>query len=163
MTVDYYNGDGTVFIPGQVYKFKPVMYTGGSFDVPHLGHYNFLKTCHNLFPNHYFILALNTDEFIQEFKGKPSLFNYKEREKLLMNIEFVNEVVPNIGGKDSTITILKYQPDIIIIGNDWLEKDYCKQMGFSAEWLRKHGITLVYVPYTDGISTTELKERIRNA
>ena len=139
------------------------IYTGGSYDLPHLGHYNFLRQCKELFPDSYLIVALNTDEFIEEFKGKKPIFSYKERKKLIKSVEYVDKVVKNVGGKDSKITIEIYKPKMILIGNDWLEKDYPKQMSFDAKWLRKMGITLCYIPYTEGISTTEIKERIKNA
>ena len=39
-------------------------------------------------------------------------------------------------------------------------KDYYAQMQFTQTWLDVQDIQLVYVPYTQGISTTELKSRI---
>jgi len=139
------------------------IYTGGSFDLPHIGHYNFLRQCKELFPDSFLIVALNTDEFIEKFKGRKPLFSYEERKYFLELIEYVDSVVPNVGNEDSKKTILIYKPKILLIGNDWLEKDYCSQMGFSPEWLREQKITLCYLPYTEGISTTEIKRRLKNA
>jgi glycerol-3-phosphate cytidylyltransferase len=136
------------------------LYTGGTFDVPHIGHYNFFKQCKKLFPEGHLIVAVNTDEFIERFKGKSPLFSYEERCRFIRMIDYVDNVVRNFGDEDSTKTIDFYKPDIIVIGNDWLEKDYCKQMGFNSQWLRDRNITLCYVPYTEGISTTEIKRRL---
>ena len=168
MTVNYYSEApiGGSIIPwsnpnsGFIHKHR--IYSGGTFDIPHLGHLNFFRQCKFLFPKSWLTIALNTDEFIEKFKGKPPLFSYEEREKFLKTIEYIDKIVPNIEGADSTKTILIYKPNVIIIGSDWLEKDYCKQMGFNAQWLRDHGITLVYVPYTEGISTTEIKRRLQS-
>ena len=33
-------------------------------------------------------------------------------------------------------------------------------MGFTQDWLDERNIGLAYIPYTQGISTTELKKRI---
>ena len=66
----------------------------------------------------------------------------------------------NFGGADSKPAILSVNPDIIIVGSDWLKKDYCKQMGFTPEWLEDHNIALMYIPYTQNISTTIIKERL---
>jgi glycerol-3-phosphate cytidylyltransferase-like family protein len=52
-------------------------------------------------------------------------------------------------------------PDIIAIGDDWAKKDYYKQMQFTQNWLDKKNILLVYLAYTSGISTTEIKNRIK--
>lgn len=139
------------------------IYTGGTFDVPHIGHYNFFKKIKEIFPESYLIVSVNTDEFIEKFKGKKPLFSFEERCKFISMIDEVDLVVKNWGNELSTLTIKEYKPDIIAIGNDWLEKDYCKQMGFNAQWLREQNISLIYIPYTEGISTTEIKERIKNA
>ena len=68
--------------------------------------------------------------------------------------------MPNIAGADSKPTILQVDPDFVVIGDDWARKDYYAQMQFTQTWLDVQGIQLVYVPYTQGISTTELKSRI---
>jgi len=139
------------------------LYTGGTYDLPHLGHCNFFRQCKELFPDSFLIVALNTDEFIEKFKGKKPLFSYDERKKLIETIEYVDLVTKNFGDEDSSKTIAYFRPNVVLIGNDWLEKDYCKQMSFDAEWLRRMEITLCYIPYTEGISTTLIKERMKNA
>jgi glycerol-3-phosphate cytidylyltransferase-like family protein len=73
----------------------------------------------------------------------------------------VDEVVKNESGKDSKPTILKVKPDFIVIGSDWAARDYYAQMGFSQNWLDKHNILLLYVPYTEVISSSEIKRRSR--
>jgi len=133
-----------------------IIYTGGTFDSPHLGHYNFLRQCAVLGD---VTIALNTDEFIKEFKGKPPLFTYEERRKLLLLLPFIKEVIPNIGGQDSKIAIEIVNPDIIAIASDWAKKDYYAQMSFTQEWLDQKGILLVYLPYTEIISTSEIRRR----
>lgn len=139
---------------------KKVLYTGGTFDVFHYGHANFLHQCKKLADE--VVVALNTDEFISEFKFNSPIMNYKEREKSLLSCKFVDKVIPNIDGKDSKTSILSVKPDIIAIGDDWAKKDYYSQMSFTQEWLDEQGIVLVYIPYTRGISSTDLKERIAN-
>jgi hypothetical protein len=52
------------------------------------------------------------------------------------------------------------KPDYVLIGSDWARKDYYKQMGFTQDWLDARGIGLIYIPYTKGISSTEIKKRI---
>lgn len=138
------------------------VYTGGTFDIPHLGHVNFLRLCKKFFPDSYLIVALNTDEFVETYKGFKPFFTYAERDRLLRLVEYVDEVVPNHGGADSRLTILDQKPDVIVIGNDWLQRDYCKQMGFDAQWLTDHGIALCFIPHTDGVSATEIKKRLKN-
>ena len=87
--------------------------------------------------------------------------SYEERKAVLEAFTAVSEVIPNEGGADSTIAIEAVNPDIIAIGSDWARRDYYKQMGFTQDWLDARGYSLIYIPYTQGISTTKLKARIR--
>jgi glycerol-3-phosphate cytidylyltransferase len=135
-----------------------VLYTGGTFDLFHYGHMNFLRKCAEIADE--VVVSLNTDEFILEYKKAPAILKYREREQSLLGCKYVDRVVPNIGGADSKPAILSVNPHIIAIGSDWASKDYYSQMQFSPEWLEKHNITLVYLDYTRGISTTEIKRRI---
>jgi len=137
-----------------------ILYTGGTYDIFHFGHINFLKQCKLIADE--VIVALNTDEFILEFKGSTPIMNFNEREKSLLNCQYVDKVIPNISGKDSKPTIMKINPNIIAIGDDWAHKDYYTQMNFTQEWLEEKNIVLMYIPYTKGISTSEIKKRILN-
>lgn len=134
------------------------VYTGGTFDLFHAGHVEFLKTCAQLGDDVY--VALNTDEFIAEYKGKPPVISYEDRKKVLLACKYVDFVIPNSDGKDSRPTIEAVAPHIVAIGSDWARKDYYKQMNFTQDWLDERGISLIYIPYTQGISSTEIKQRL---
>ena len=137
-----------------------ILYTGGTFDLFHYGHINFLRQCSKLSDK--VIVSLNTDEFIEQYKGRPPIMNYEEREKSLLSCKYVDEVIPNLSGADSKPTISSVNPNIIAIGDDWAGGNYYKQMDFTQEWLDERDILLVYLAYTQGISTTEIKKRIKN-
>jgi glycerol-3-phosphate cytidylyltransferase len=138
------------------------VYTGGSFDLYHAGHGAFLKRCKELAgTNGKVVVSLNTDEFIKAYKGKGLVMNYEERKAVLESCRWVDEVIPNIGGADSRISIDLVQPDLVVIGSDWARRDYYKQMMFDQDWLDDRGIGLVYIPYTKGISSTDIKARLR--
>lgn len=140
---------------------EPIVYTGGTFDLFHSGHVNFLKQCRKIAGDYgEVVVSLNTDEFIEEFKGRSPLYSYEERRQLLLACRYVDRVIRNHGGADSKPVIRDIMPDFIVIGSDWARKDYYAQMGFTQEWLDNQNITLIYVPYTEGVSTTILKERI---
>jgi cytidyltransferase-like protein len=134
------------------------IYTGGTFDLIHSGHVNFLRACAEIGD---VTVALNTDEFIEQYKGKPPIMSYYERFEVLSEFRCVTNIIPNSGGTDSKPSIELAMPDIVAIGSDWARKDYYKQMGFDQDWLDERGISLIYIPYTPGISTTELKRRIQ--
>jgi len=138
------------------------VYTGGTFDVFHVGHVKFLEQCANIAGDDgEVIVSLNTDEFIMEYKGVPPTYSYTDRERILKSCIYVDKVIPNSGGADSKPAILSVKPDFIVIGSDWAKRDYYAQMGFTQGWLNDNKIGLIYVPYTEGISTTEVKAVIR--
>jgi glycerol-3-phosphate cytidylyltransferase len=136
------------------------IYTGGTFDMFHQGHVNLLRGCRELFDFTYVVVGLNTDSFIEEYKGKPPIISYSDRRAVLEACKYVDKVVPNTHGADSKPTIERVRPDYIVIGDDWKSKDYFKQMGFDQNWLNSMGISLIYLPYTRHISTTEIKKRL---
>lgn len=136
--------------------------TLGTFDMLHLGHVNLFKKCREL--GDPIVVGLNTDEFIKKFKGKKPVMSYDERAKTILSLDLVNDVYPNNQPKGSAKKLIKSSgAKLIVIGSDWARKDYVKQLGLDWDWLDKNGIGIAYVNYTGGISTTILKERIKNA
>jgi len=137
------------------------IYTGGTFDLFHWGHVELLRRIKDMAGRDgQVVVALNTDEFVEEYKGKKPVMSYDERETVLKACMYVDEVIKNIGGKDSRPSILAADVDFVIVGTDWCERDYMKQMSFTREWLEKHNIGFGYIPYTIGISTTDIKKRL---
>jgi glycerol-3-phosphate cytidylyltransferase len=138
------------------------VYTGGTFDMFHIGHLNLLKRCHEIAGiSGQVIVSLNTDEFIEQYKGKKPIIPYEDRKEILKSCRYVDNVMENYGGADSKESILTAQLiDIVAIGSDWARKDYYKQMNFTQDWLDEQGISLIYIPYTRGISSTQLKTLI---
>jgi glycerol-3-phosphate cytidylyltransferase len=137
------------------------VYTGGTFDLFHAGHVNFLKRCHEIAGiAGQVIVSLNTDSFIKKYKTKPPICNDQERYDVVSACKYVNQVIWNSGGTDSKPAILSVQPDIIAIGSDWALKDYYQQMNFEQSWLDELNISLIYIPYTHGISSTDIKTRL---
>ena len=138
-----------------------VVYTGGTFDLFHSGHVNLLKRCKEVAGNGLVIVSLNTDDFIWQFKNKRPICSEEERREVLLSCKYVDEVVMNVGGADSRIAIDQVQPNYIVVGSDWAERDSYSQMSFDQKWLDERGIGLVYVPYTKTISSTQIRSRMQ--
>ena len=137
------------------------VYTGGTFDLFHIGQVRLLERCRELSgESGMVIVSLNTDEFIEEYKGKPPIISYQDRAEVLLSCRYVDKVIPNFGNEDSKPAIVEASPDIIAIGSDWARKDYYKQMQFTQDWLDKHSISLIYIPYTTGTSSTNIKTKL---
>lgn len=139
-----------------------VVYTGGTFDLFHAGHVNFLSHCKQLAgPQGRVIVSLNPDDFVLRTK-KVKVIPYSERFAVLSACKYVDQIICNDAGEDSKPAILSVLPNIIAIGTDWACQDYYKQMNFTQDWLDRMGITLVYIPYYTKISSSKIRELIRN-
>jgi len=139
-----------------------IVYTGGTFDLLHAGHVDFLRICQTVAgPGGSVMVGLNRDSFVARYKGKSPVCSYQERMDVLMACQYVDDVIENSGDEDSKPAITSVTPDFILIGEDWANRDYYKQMGFTPKWLDEHGITLLYVPRVRRLSSTEIKDRTR--
>lgn len=134
------------------------IYTGGTFDLFHFGHLKFLERCSELGT---VTVALNSDEFVEAYKGKKPVMSFDERLAVLLGCRHVDSVIENVGGADSTAAIELVEPQMIAIGSDWATRDYYSQMGFTQTWLDERGIAITYIPYTKGISSTEVRNRLK--
>lgn len=130
--------------------------TIGTFDPPHLGHTLLIRRCEQLADR--VVIGVNVDAWAGAYK-RPPLFTFDERARLMGLLG--HEVVANTSpGRE---LIERVAPDLLVIGMDWLAKDYLRQIDVTAGWLQDRGVSLVYVPYTTGISTSEIIARSRNS
>jgi len=134
--------------------------TSGTFDVLHSGHIELLSESRKLAgPDGKLVVGLNSDRFIEQYRGKPPVMSWDERASILQSIRYVDSVVMNDG--DSKVNISEVRPDILTVGSDWAAKDIWTQMGISHAWLTAVGATLVYLPRpSDGPSSTQIKSMI---
>lgn len=134
-------------------------YCGGTFDLLHPGHIDFLRWAASAFD--VVIVALNRDEFVERYKTKP-VQPYAERKVLLEACRYVDHVVENSGDEDSKPAILLYGATHIINGSDWTVDRLKVQMSLTDEFLKENELEIVICPVQRvGFSTTELKARIR--
>lgn len=138
-----------------------IVYTGGTFDLFHAGHVTLLSACRGLAgPTGRVVVALNTDEFVEAYKHLTPTHKYAQRRAILRAQRDVDLVVCNTGNSDSKVAIEVVQPDFIAVGEDWQERDYHGQMGFTPEWLVERGIALVYVKHLQGFSSTAIRKAL---
>lgn len=120
--------------------------TYGTFDLLHYGHINLLRRAKEL--GDYLIVALSTDEFNWNEKGKRCYFSYEKRKAMLESIEFVDLVIPEKGWDQKKEDIHRYSIDTFVMGDDWKGK---------FDFLKEEGADVVYLPRTPGVSTTQIK------
>ena len=123
--------------------------TYGTFDLLHYGHINLLKRAKAL--GDYLVVAVSTDDF-NELKGKKAYHNFETRKMMLEAVRYVDLVIPEENWEQKIDDVKKYDIDIVVMGSDWAGsdrfdylKDYCE---------------VVYLPRTEGVSTTQIKEEL---
>jgi glycerol-3-phosphate cytidylyltransferase len=121
--------------------------TYGTFDLFHIGHLNILERLRGL--GDYLAVAISTDEF-NAVKGKQCVVSYAERAAIVSALRCVDEVIPEENWDQKAGDISRLKIDIFGMGHDWQGKfdhlaKYCE---------------VVYLPRTEGVSTTELRTKI---
>ena len=126
--------------------------TYGTYDLLHYGHINLLKRARAL--GDYLVVALSTDEFNLNEKGKKCYFSYEQRKALLESVRYVDLVIPEQGWDQKRSDVHEYHIDTFVIGDDW-------QGEF--DFLKEEGVEVVYLPRTPEISTTQIKADLGDA
>lgn len=137
-------------------KYK-IGYTSGVYDMFHIGHLNVIKNAKQMCD--YLIVAVSTDEVVVENKKKIPVIPFTERFEIVSSIKYVDKVVPqesySIEGKIKAA--MDNHIDVMFVGSDWKGTDKWNNI---EKQLNKHGIDVVYLPHTDGISSSQLRKKI---
>ncbi len=129
-------------------------YTQGTFDLFHIGHLNLINNAKKYCD--YLIVGVNSDELVLNYKNKKTNINELDRAAIVNSIKGVNKVI--ITKTLDKCEIHKYiKFDAIFIGDDWKGNE---RWAKTQEDLAKKGIDVVFLPHTDGISTTMLTQKI---
>ena len=108
-----------------------VGYTCGVFDLFHVGHLNLLERCKSMCD--YLIVGVCDDKYVTEIKKKTPVYN------------------------DKLLALEKFKFDVLFSGDDWKGSERYKK---TEEQFKALGATIEYLPYTNGISTTQIKEEL---
>jgi len=125
-------------------------FIAGSFDLIHPGYIKMFKEskekCDRL------IVGLHEDPSIERGKSKPIL-SVDDRMETLKSIKYIDEVLIYKTEKDLIDTLIKLKPDILFLGDDYLNKDHNG---------KKLNIKTHYINRYHGWSSTLLKNKIKN-
>lgn len=138
---------------------RPLIYIGGTFDLYHKGHVRLFAAAH---ARGRVVVVLNTNEFATEYKRKP-IMSLAERFFVVQACRYVDHVDVNYGGADSKPALLRWKPNYIAHGDDWTGDALMHQLGIDGFFLEEQGIEMLYLEYTQGISTTDIEFRVLRA
>ena len=133
-----------------------LVYVGMSADLIHPGHMNILKEASRYGK---VIVGLLTDKAISSYKRLPSL-TYEQRRIVIENIKFVHKVIPQ-NTLDYTTNLELCRPDYVVHGDDWKEGVQSKVRENVIKTIAFWGGKVVDVPYTKGISSTQLHQSLK--
>lgn len=133
---------------------KVIGYTTGVFDMFHIGHLNILKKAKENCD--YLIVGVSTDELVMSYKNKIPVIPFEERAAIVNAIEYVDEVVPQIN-RNKIEAFNKIKFDVMFVGDDWKGTELFNEV---EAYLNEHGAKIIYFPYTEGISSSILRNRL---
>ncbi len=131
-------------------------YTTGVYDMFHIGHLNILERAKSQCD--YLIVGVSTDELVEHEKHKRPVVSFEDRCRIVEAIRYVDEVVPQID-KDKLAAYhrLPMKFHKMFVGSDWQGSVAWQRY---EEQFAPYGVEIVYLPHTDGISSTILREKI---
>ncbi len=133
-----------------------VGYTTGVYDMFHIGHLNVIRRAKEQCD--YLIVGVSTDELVRHDKNKTPVIPYEERAAIVSAIRYVDQVVPQ-SNKNKFEAWEKYKFNKMFVGDDW--KGTPQWNEFEKEF-EPIGVEIVYLPHTDGISSTKLTGVIKS-
>ena len=122
--------------------------TYGTFDLLHKGHVNILKRAREL--GDHLTVVVSSDEF-NALKGKKAYTSYEDRKYILEAIKYVDAVLPEFTWEQKVDDVKDNDIDVFVMGDDWEGK---------FDFLKEH-CEVVYLPRTEGVSTTKIKEDLK--
>ncbi len=134
---------------------KKKVYVGFAADILHEGHINILKTAKSYGE---VTVGLLTDAAISQYKKLPHL-TYSQREIVLKNIKFVDQLIPQ-QTLDYSQNLKKLKPDFVVHGDDWRSGVQKKTREKVIKVLKKWGGKLIEPKYTKNISSSSIKKKI---
>jgi glycerol-3-phosphate cytidylyltransferase len=122
----------------------------GCFDLFHIGHLNILRKCKENCD--YLIVGVCNDQHIKDRKMRTPAFSESERLSIVSSIKYVDEAHLIYGDLIDNVDFIESKKvDIIFAGSDHKHEDQFNKL--NAE--------IMIFPYTVGISTTEIMNRLK--
>ena len=132
--------------------------TFGVFDLLHFGHFELFRRIRELVGTSGKVyVMLQIDEMIAKYKpGCKNVYDFSTRKKMIESLRTVDKAIPyDVVGIDAVKDI---DFDILVVGPEHTNERFQRLF----KWCSENGKDVVTLPRTEGISTTRLKEIIRD-
>ncbi len=129
-------------------------YTTGVFDMFHIGHLNILRRAKEMCDR--LIVGVTTDELCFQRKHKYPIINQDDRKAIVGAIRYTDRVVDQ-SDMNKALAASRLGADVVFVGTNW--KGTPQWHKYEQE-LAAVGCEVVYLDYTDGISSTALRDKL---
>ena len=138
-------------------KKYSVGYTCGVFDLFHVGHLNLLERCKEQCD--VLIVGVCDDAYVPKIKNKQPVYSESDRVRILNALKVVDKAqLVTIEETDNKFLAYdKFKFDVLFSGDDWKGTERYRR---TEEQFAKLGVSIEYLPYTKGISTSQIKENL---
>ena len=147
--------DSRIIKGGTKMEKKIIGYTTGVYDMFHIGHLNIIRRAKELCD--FLIVGVSTDELVQHDKGKTPVIPFEERKEIIASLKYVDKVVPQ-PDKNKVGAWEKYHFDKMFVGSDWEGTPQWQEFEVRFKPL---DVEIIYLPHTDGVSSTKLTNVIK--
>ena len=120
----------------------------------HIGHLNIIRKARELCD--YLIVGVSTDELVMRYKHKLPIVHLEDRMEIVRAIRYVDEVVVQ-EDLDKFKAWERLRFNAIFHGDDWKVSELYNNMQLK---LKAVNVDVVFLPHTEGVSTTILTELI---
>ncbi len=135
---------------------KIIGYTTGVYDMFHIGHLNVIRRAKEQCD--YLIVGVSTDDLVKSEKGKTPVIPYEERAQIVEALKYVDRVVPQTD-KNKLAAWEQLGFHKMFVGSDW--QGTPQWQAFERQFAPL-GVQIVYLPHTDGVSSTQLTDVIKH-
>lgn len=119
----------------------------------HIGHLNILKRAKAMCD--YLIVGVSTDEVVQEYKHKKPVIPFEDRLAIVEAIKYVDKAIPQTT-MDKMVAYKELHFDALFHGSDWKDSTMYDEIEKSFSAI---GVDVVFLPHTDGISSTLIRDK----
>lgn len=127
--------------------------TFGVFDYFHLGHLRLFENCKK--HGDYLIVAVQDGDFILKYKPEAQiLYSTQERLELVSALRVVDEAIIYESVTPETLQGIDF--DVLALGSDHTGERF----QICEAWCREHGKSVVRLPRTPGICSSDIKKNL---